>query len=96
MVWTPAQAGAFLDYAQAHDIMLYAMFALILHRGLRRGEACGLREHDVDLDAGHASIIEQITTVGYMAIARPVKSDAGDRVVALGLPPSPSSATTQR
>ena len=49
MVWTPAQAGQFLDYAEAHDIVLYAMFALILHRGLRRGEACGLRDIDVNL-----------------------------------------------
>ena len=84
MVWTPTQAGAFLDYAEAHDIVLYAMFVLILHRGLRRGEAVGLRDDDVDLDTGHAAIVEQITTVGYRAITTTVKSDAGDRVVPLG------------
>jgi integrase len=40
------------------------MFLVILHRGLRRGEACGLRDHDVDLDAGYLNINQQITTVG--------------------------------
>jgi integrase len=84
MVWTPAQAGAFLDYAEAHDPALYAMFALILHRGLRRGEAVGLRDHDVDLDSGYLAITQQVTTVGYRVITTGVKSDAGDRVIPLG------------
>jgi integrase len=84
MVWTPQQAGRFLDHAQAHDIVLYPMFLLILHRGLRRGEACGLRDTDVDLDAAHLTIAQQITTVGYKPIVTTVKSDAGDRVVPLG------------
>src|SRR5262245_25102567 len=60
------------------------MFLLILHRGLRRGEACGLRDHDVDLEAGYLSVVQQITTVGHTPIVRPVKSDAGDRLVPLG------------
>jgi integrase len=84
MVWTPEQAGAFLDYTEAHDIALYALFVLILHRGLRRGEACGLRDVDIDLDTGVATIAEQITSVGYMPVTRPVKSRAGDRVIPLG------------
>src|SRR5262249_271687 len=50
MVWPPALAGQFLDYTEVHDIVRYAMYVLILHRALRRGEACGLRDTDVDLD----------------------------------------------
>ncbi|MEV4539816.1 tyrosine-type recombinase/integrase [Asanoa sp. NPDC049518] len=84
MVWTPAQAGTFLDYAETHDIVLYAMFALILHRGLRRGEAVGLRTTDVELESGTLTIAEQITTLGYQPIRKTVKSDAGDRVVSTG------------
>jgi integrase len=84
MVWTPQQAGAFLDHAQAHDIVLYPLFLLILHRGLRRGEACGLRDTDVDLDDGHLTVTQQITTVGYKPIVKDVKSGAGDRIVPLG------------
>jgi integrase len=83
MVWTPAQAGAFLDYAEDHDIVLYAMFVLILHRGLRRGEAVGLRDTDIDLDTAVATISQQITTLGYTPVTKIVKSDAGDRPVAL-------------
>jgi hypothetical protein len=70
MVWTPDLAGEFLDYAEAHDIVLYPLFALILHRGLRRGEAVGLR----DLDTGAFIIRQQITTVGYTPITKDVKT----------------------
>jgi integrase len=83
MVWTPAQAGAFLDYAEAHDIVLYPLFVLILHRGLRRGEAVGLRDADVDLDTGTIVIAQQITTVGNRPVIKGVKSDAGERIVVL-------------
>ena len=40
-MWLPSQTGAFLDHAEAHR--LYAMLHLIAFRGLRRGEAVGLR-----------------------------------------------------
>ena len=41
MVWTPAQTQVFLAAAARHR--LRAMWRLIATRGLRRGEACGLR-----------------------------------------------------
>jgi integrase len=84
MVWQPREAGTFLDYAEAHDLVLYALFALVMYRGLRRGEACGLRDQDVDLDAGTITIVQQTTTVGYTPITVDVKSDAGDRIIAIG------------
>lgn len=84
MVWTPQQAGAFLDHAERHDIMLYPLFLLILHRGLRRGEAVGLRDFDVDLDDAVLTVVEQITAVGYVPIVKDVKSDAGERIMPLG------------
>jgi integrase len=83
MVWTPAQAGAFLDYAEAHDIVLYPLFVLILHRGLRRGEAVGLRDADVDLDTGTLVVSQQITTVGWTPVTKRVKSDAGERTIVI-------------
>ena len=83
MVWTPAQAGAFLDHAENHDIILYPLFVLILHRGLRRGEACGIRDTDLDLDNAVATISQQVTTIGYRAITKKVKSEAGDRIIPL-------------
>jgi integrase len=52
--------------------------------GLRRGEACGLRDFDVDLEIGQLTVLQQITTVGYTPIVRAVKSRAGDRIIPIG------------
>jgi len=83
MVWMPEQAGRFLDYAEAHDIMLYALFLLILHRGLRRGEAVGLRDRDVDLETGMLTFAEQVTTLNGRRVRKKVKTEAGDRCLAI-------------
>ncbi|MEU7906287.1 hypothetical protein [Actinoplanes sp. NPDC049118] len=56
---------------------------LIALRGLRRGEAAGLRWHDVDLDARQLTITNQRTTVGYQVIEGPPKSAASRRTIAL-------------
>jgi integrase len=47
-VWTPAQLAEFLSSIASHPMC--APYHLIAMRGLRRGEACGLRWDDVDLD----------------------------------------------
>jgi len=94
MVWTPQQAGQFLDYAEDHDIVLYPLFVLILHRGLRRGEAVGLPDHAVDLDNALVAITRQLTTVGYQPIVKDVKTSAGDRVVPWTASPWPHCAPT--
>ncbi|HEX8347261.1 MAG TPA: site-specific integrase [Actinoplanes sp.] len=83
MVWTPEQAGAFLDHAEDHDNVVYPIVTLILHRGLRRGEALGLRESDVDLDERTATITQQLTTIGHQPVIKKVKSHAGDRIITL-------------
>lgn len=81
MVWTPAQLGTFLDRA-AND-RLYGLFHLASHRGLRRGELCGLRWIDVDLDAGTLSVVKQLVQDGWSVYEDAPKSDAGERVIAL-------------
>ncbi len=81
MVWTPAQLGAFLDHASDHR--LYGLYHLIAHRGLRRGEAAGLRWEDVDLDAGHITIRRQRVQLGWAVIEGDPKSEAGGRTIAL-------------
>ncbi|WP_084468837.1 tyrosine-type recombinase/integrase [Nocardiopsis trehalosi] len=50
MVWAPAQAGAFLDYAESTGERLYPLFHLVTTRGLRRGEVCSAAWADTDLD----------------------------------------------
>jgi integrase len=54
MVWNLTDTGAFLDYASGHRMM--PIFELAAGTGLRRGELCGLRWTDVDLDAGSVSV----------------------------------------
>jgi integrase len=53
-VWTAQQLSAFL--AAVTDDRLLPMWWLIVLRGLRRGEAAGLRWCDVDLNAGTLTI----------------------------------------
>ncbi|MEU7756728.1 tyrosine-type recombinase/integrase [Micromonospora sp. NPDC049171] len=83
MVWTPQQAGQFLDHAEDHDVALYPLFVLILHRGLRRGEAIGLTDTAVDLDNALISVTQQLTTHGYTPVIKKVKSESGNRVMAI-------------
>lgn len=74
MVWTPAHLGQFLDAVESDR--LYALFCIIGHCGLRRGEACGLPWREVDLENGVATINSQIVQVGWKAVAAPPKTDA--------------------
>ncbi len=81
MVWRPTTASQFLDHAEGHDIMLYALFCLVAVWGLRRGEACGLRDIDVDLPNQVITVVRQRVSVGYQQVEREVKTRAGDRIL---------------
>jgi len=80
-VWTPAQTRRFLKAIAGHP--LFAILQLIASRGLRRGEACGLRWSDLDLDAGLAYISRQVQRANGVLAICPLKSAASTRVVAL-------------
>jgi integrase len=53
MVWTPKQTGQFLDHLEDANHRLYALYHLAAHRGLRRGETCGVHWTDLDIDTEH-------------------------------------------
>lgn len=80
-VWTVEQTATFLSYV-AQD-RLAVMWWLIALRGLRRGEAAGLRWADVDLDAGVAMIEQQRIANGRAVTVGPPKTAASRRLVAL-------------
>jgi integrase len=80
-VWTVEQTATFLSYL-AQD-RLAVMWWLIALRGLRRGEAAGLRWADVDLDAGVAMIEQQRIANGRAVTVGPPKTAASRRLVAL-------------
>ncbi|WP_433335037.1 site-specific integrase [Spirillospora sp. CA-294931] len=65
------------------DHRLYAAYHLIALRGLRRGEAAGLRWCDVDLDEGVVVITQQLQQYDGHLIACPPKTARSARVIAL-------------
>lgn len=81
MIWTPIHTGRFLDHAVDDD--LYALYHLIALRGLRRGEACGLRRIDLDLSRNQLTVANRITQHGWTPVQKKPKSRSGDRVIAL-------------
>ncbi len=62
MVWTPQQAGAFLDFAAADR--LYPLWHLIAHRALRRGEAVALGWTEVDFDDDSIYVLDNLPGSG--------------------------------
>ncbi|PZG24206.1 site-specific integrase, partial [Spongiactinospora gelatinilytica] len=81
MVWTPQQTSTFLTHARRHR--LYALYRLIALRGLRRGEAVGLRRREVNHAAKTIGINWQITQLGWQPIQGKPKTDASDRTIAV-------------
>ncbi|GAA0237132.1 site-specific integrase [Cryptosporangium japonicum] len=80
-VWTVDQLAVFLQRAQRDR--LHALFHLVALRGLRRGEAVGLRWCDVDLDARQVMITQSTTESGSEIVTGPPKSAASRRTVAI-------------
>lgn len=79
MVWTTEQTNQFLQAAKPHP--LYALYALIVYTGLRRGEACALRWVDIDFTTGRIEITQQLIQDGWDVLLETTKSEAGERAV---------------
>jgi integrase len=80
-VWTEDQARTFLAFTS--EDRLSVAWSLLLGRGLRRGELCGLRWSSVDLEAGALRIdATLIVADGHTTESRP-KTDAGRRRIPL-------------
>lgn len=81
--WEPEQVETFLAAIEDHE--LGGAFRLSLH-GLRRGEVCGLRWVDVDLDAGEVTVKRSRVLVAGIGIVDQVdaKTKAAARTVWLG------------
>jgi integrase len=80
-VWTVDHLVTFLESVTGDR--LSALWWLIALRGLRCGEACGLRWSEVDLDHGVLFVVRNRTTASYEVIEGDPKSAAGVRTVAL-------------
>src|SRR6516225_12086024 len=80
-VWTAQQTAQFLRSIEDHR--LYAAYHLIALRGLRRGEAAGLRWCDVDLDGKTAVISQQLQQYDGRLTVCPPKTPHSARTIAL-------------
>lgn len=80
-VWTPSELQAFLAHAQADR--LGAAMHLIASTGIRRGECCGLKWSDVDLDRATITIRRQLTQSGRARDFAEPKTRRGGRTLSL-------------
>jgi integrase len=80
-VWTPAHLAAFL--AHVRDDSLFPLIWLTALRGLRRGELCGLRWIDVDLDDGALTVNQHVAHANGHTYLDTPKTAAGQRTIAL-------------
>ncbi|MET9690120.1 site-specific integrase [Streptomyces sp. NPDC006514] len=83
MVWTPEQAGRFLDFLADTEQRLLGVFHLITFRGLRRGEACGLRKTDYARASRLMTISTQLVQDGWEVRESAPKTNAGERVISI-------------
>lgn len=79
--WTADDARAFL--AATRDDRLAFAWALLLTRGLRRGELCGLRWSAVDLDGGALRIVATRVVVDGQPVESVPNTRAGIRSIPL-------------
>jgi integrase len=80
--WEPAELGKFLDHAAGDR--LGTLYEVMAATGLRRGEACGLRWQDVDLERGRLVVRQQVVVLGHDLRFGPPKTSSGEaRVVDL-------------
>jgi integrase len=80
-VWAPEELAAFLAHVAKHEHR--HLFRLAALTGMRRGEICGLRWTDVDLDAARINVRQSITAVGGTPVVAGVKSARSRRSIDL-------------
>ena len=80
-VWEPADVLLFLKVAGEHR--LGSIYEFLLHTAMRRGEVCGLRWSDVDLDRATARIVNTRVKVNTATVEKGTKTDSSTTEVEL-------------
>jgi integrase len=70
--WTTSEARVFLRAATDAGTQPAAFYTLALDSGMRKGELCGLRWEDVELEAGKVRVVHQLLSASL--------TDAGEAV----------------
>ena len=79
--WSAEQLEAFLEFTK--DDRLHALWQLLALTGVRRGEACGLRWCDCDLEQGRIAIRRALVPVARTVLVSEPKTARGKRSIAL-------------
>jgi len=80
--WTPEQLRSFLDFTGNEP--LGPLFRLAAMTGMRRGEVCGTRWGDVDLDRATLEVRQQLLALrGELIFSERTKTDRGRRKIDL-------------
>jgi integrase len=80
--WTPEQLRAFLDFTAMEALV--PVFRVAAMTGMRRGEVCGLRWSDADLDLGRIEVRQQLLALrGELMFSERTKTDHGRRRIDL-------------
>ncbi|MFF5186426.1 tyrosine recombinase XerC [Streptomyces sp. NPDC000345] len=79
MVWTPELLGRFLDAAEGDR--LYALFHLIAHHGLRRGEGVGQGWDDFSPERKEIRVSAEIVVDGWTPVETAPKTDGSVGIV---------------
>ena len=79
--WTAEQLEAFLAFTA--EERLHALWQLLGLTGMRRGEACGLRWCDCDLEQGRVAIRRALVPIAHTVLVSEPKTARGKRSIAL-------------
>ena len=71
---------ALLDAADEHDVEFGALLSVLAATGARRGEACGLRWSDIDVESSTVSIRRSVASVAGGTIVKDTKTHAARRI----------------
>jgi integrase len=72
--WEAEEARRFIAAAKEVGPQPAAFYTLTLDSGARKGELCGLKWTDVDLDAGTVAIVRQLIKPGPQPVFGPLKN----------------------
>lgn len=78
-----AEVGAILHAAASQDRRYRAGLYVVAATGMRRGEACGLRWHNVDFENLAVEVVESVVAADGGAVAKDPKTRASSRRIAV-------------
>ncbi|MGK2947424.1 MAG: tyrosine-type recombinase/integrase [Acidimicrobiales bacterium] len=78
-VWTPGELRQFMDATASHHHGTLIRVAAMT--GLRRGELCGLRWADVDLEGSRITVRRTITAIDHQPVVGDVKTARSRRAI---------------